>query len=167
MNKNKYNREYYSRPEVKARMVEYQARYYQEKRKEYRKQPFELARRNEYQKRILRESPKLRLRSKMSCGIFNALKNGKGGKSWLDLVDYSLKDLMIHLEKQFTSKMNWNNFGSYWSTDHVIPFAWYKFDSPKDLGFKMCWGLENLQPLEKGKNYRKSDFRKFINSIKK
>ena len=32
----------------------------------------------------------------------------------------------------------------------------------KDIGFKMCWDLDNLQPLEKNKNNKKKNNLMFV-----
>lgn len=53
---------------------------------------------------------------------------------------------MIHLEKQFTEGMTWDNYGE-WHVDHKKPMALFQFTSTDDEGFKECWKLENLQPL--------------------
>ena len=101
--------------------------------------------------------PKYRLDENMGSAISRALKNGKDRQTWETLVSYTLKDLMEHLEKQFDSKMNWNNYGSYWAVDHLKPRNLFIYTSPDDLEFKKCWALENLQPLEKIKNIKKGN----------
>lgn len=54
--------------------------------------------------------------------------------------------------------MSWNNYGTYWEVDHIIPKNLFSYLSPKDKDFKLCWSLENLRPLERNKNkLRKQD----------
>jgi hypothetical protein len=49
------------------------------------------------------------------------------------------------LEYNFTEEMNWENYGSYWSIDHIIPVC--KFDlSDEDEKFK-CWNWSNMMPV--------------------
>ena len=49
------------------------------------------------------------------------------------------------LEYNFTEEMNWENYGSYWSIDHIIPVC--KFDlSNEDEKFK-CWNWSNMMPV--------------------
>ena len=49
------------------------------------------------------------------------------------------------LEYNFTEEMNWENYGSYWSIDHIIPVC--KFDlSLEDEKFK-CWNWSNMMPV--------------------
>ena len=68
------------------------------------------------------------------------------------IVWYSLEDLRKHLEKQFTSEMNWSNYGSYWELDYIIPQNLFNFSSSEDPDFQICWSLLNLRPLTKREN---------------
>lgn len=113
--------------------------------------------RAEYRRNRYKFNPKIRLNECMSSLISYSLRNGKKGKHWETLVGYTLDDLMKHLEKQFDSKMSWTNYGSYWWLDHIIPISVFNFDSYNDLDFGQCWALENLQPLEKIENIKKSN----------
>lgn len=108
-------------------------------------------------KERLKNNKKFHLNARMSGAINDSLRNGKRGKSWKKLVNFTVDDLINHLQSQFDENMSWENYGSYWHIDHVIPKSWFIFESPEDIGFKMCWDLENLQPLEKTENFRKGN----------
>lgn len=58
------------------------------------------------------------------------------------------------LEFQFTPEMTWDNLGSYWHIDHIIPVSIFDFSLQQDkyVGF----GWTNLQPLERRENQSKS-----------
>ncbi len=109
----------------------------------------------EWQKYRRKTNPRYRFNENMGSAIARALKGRKNGQNWEDLIDYPLKKLMEHLEKQFDNKMSWDNYGSYRAVDHVQPKSLFNYTSPNDLEFKQCWALENLQPLEKIKNIKK------------
>jgi len=103
-----------------------------------------------------------RLRGCIARAIQKSLKRKpargcKNGHSWERLVGYTLSELQAHLEKQFGENMTWDNYGSYWHLDHIIPIAAFDFASPQDDAFKRCWALSNLQPLEARANKLKSD----------
>ncbi len=100
------------------------------------------------------KKPKQRLRNAMAQGIRNSIKN-KGGKSWESLVDFNFKELKEHLEKRFQKGMNFENYGR-WHIDHIIPVSRFDFVSPKDKEFKMCWSLNNLQPMWGDENLSKN-----------
>lgn len=76
---------------------------------------------------------------------------------WQELTGYSLDQLKAHLEKQFDSKMTWENYGSYWHVDHKIPVTAFNFEHAEDIDFKRCWALKNLQPLEAKRNISKGN----------
>ena len=92
----------------------------------------------------------------MGFGIYLFLQGKKGGRSWRKLVDYSIDDLMKHLENQFDNKMVWNNYGHYWEVDHIKAKKHFIYETAEDSQFKECWALKNLQPLEKSLNRKKS-----------
>ena len=104
-----------------------------------------------------KEDTKYALRKRMSVAIRLALKSGKSGRKWEDLLGYEVSTLIKHLEGCFLEGMSWENFGE-WHIDHVIPQAAFSFDSECDPQFKECWSLANLQPLWASDNLSKSDF---------
>lgn len=121
---------------------------------EYRKKLKE--RHKKWRRNRLKTNLKFRLNLELSSSIRQSLKGNKNGYHWEDLVDYKLKDLMIHLENQFKEGMNWNNRGD-WHIDHIIPKSRFKFNSYEDPQFKQCWSLENLQPLWAEENWNKGN----------
>jgi hypothetical protein len=49
------------------------------------------------------------------------------------------------LEYNFTSEMNWDNYGKYWSIDHIIPVC--KFDLTDEIQKFQCWNWSNMMPV--------------------
>ena len=90
------------------------------------------------------------IRSSLNC---NGTKNEF---HWEELVDFTLEELLEHLENQFDEGMIWENHGD-WHIDHIRPISSFNFQSPEDPEFKECWCLENLQPLWAEDNLRKKD----------
>lgn len=62
-------------------------------------------------------------------------------------------ELKAHLERQFDSIMNWDNYGTYWVIDHIIPLSLAK---THEEVYSLS-SYKNLQPLEKKANSLKSD----------
>jgi 5-methylcytosine-specific restriction endonuclease McrA len=112
--------------------------------------------RRAYHKKI-RSTSRGKLNDNMSSRMYHFLKFRKNNTHWEKFVDYSLDQLIIHLEKQFKEGMDWDNYGSYWEVDHIIPIAVFNFKSSNNIDFKKCWNLKNLQPLEKKLNRIKKD----------
>ena len=76
----------------------------------------------------------------------------KNGGSFIQSVGYTCEELCVHLEKQFTPEMNWENYGTYWHMDHIVPHSHTPYDSMNHPNFKKAWCLENLRPLEAVQN---------------
>ena len=112
---------------------------------------------SQYYKQLRRKNPKYRLNCNMGVLIYHSLKDKKGGRRWETMVNYTREELMRHLEGQFDVKMSWDNYGSYWHIDHIKPRSLFKYTFPSDKGFKECWALKNLQPLERITNIRKGN----------
>lgn len=86
-----------------------------------------------------------KLQNSMSCRMRAAIS--KRGIKSTSLVDYTMEDLKIHLEKQFLLGMTWDNYGDGWHVDHIVPVSGFSFTSVHDAEFKACWSLGNLRPL--------------------
>jgi hypothetical protein len=47
------------------------------------------------------------------------------------------------IELQFTKSLNWDNFGTMWQFDHIVPVNYFDFEVEEDL--KLCWNFINIQ----------------------
>lgn len=93
-----------------------------------------------------RQDPKQNLDFRMCKMIYQGLKGKKQGRSWLSMVDYTLDDLVKHLESRFLPGMSWEKMNEF-HIDHILPRKIFNYSSPEDEDFKKCWSLDNLQPL--------------------
>ena len=110
-------------------------------------------------KRTAEEEINYKLRKGVSKIILFYLKKQlmpKTSATWINL-PYKPNDLREHLEKQFDNNMSWDNYGIYWTIDHIIPQSKLLFKDFNDENFLKCWRLENLRPLEKIANIKKSN----------
>jgi hypothetical protein len=104
--------------------------------------------------------PRYRLQSSISRNIAHSLKQRYSSKSrakWQKVVGYTLEELTRHLEALFTEEMTWENYGTFWHIDHIVPQSWFKFATFECAEFRACWALTNLQPLEATKNMSKQN----------
>lgn len=46
------------------------------------------------------------------------------------------------IELQFDDTLDWNDFSSAWQFDHVVPVAFFDFNSEDDL--RLCWNFTNI-----------------------
>lgn len=137
------------------RIKETQNKYYKEnidKCKQNRKQYYinNKDKSREYQRRYynrrISEDSVYKLRFNVKCLIINSIKK-KGFKKntkTADIIGCDWVTLQEHLESQFDSNMSWNNHGTYWDIDHIIPLASAKTE--EDI-IKLNH-YTNLQPLE-------------------
>jgi hypothetical protein len=91
-----------------------------------------------------------KLRKNVSRAIGHAIV--KNSNSVINHLPYTVEKLKQHLENLFDDKMNWDNYGSYWHIDHVVPHSEFKYTSMEDEEFRKCWELCNLRPLEAHQN---------------
>jgi hypothetical protein len=76
--------------------------------------------------------------------------------SYKTLVGCSEEILKKWLEFQFDGQMTWDNLGTYWHIDHILPINKFDLDSNPDAKF-ICFNWKNLQPLPAFENQSKSD----------
>lgn len=69
------------------------------------------------------------------------------------LLGCSVDELIVHLESRFSPSMNWDNYGTLWHVDHIIPLASFDLSKPEHLRAACHW--TNLQPLEASANIKK------------
>ncbi len=101
-----------------------------------------------YERERRASDPNYRLAARTRTAVYTCLKERKVNKyrSTFEILGYTLKQLMEHLENKFTDGMTWDNYGE-WHVDHIIPMSSFEFESVEDREFKICWSLKNLQPL--------------------
>lgn len=85
-----------------------------------------------------------KITSNLRIRLWKVLKGINKSKRTLELLGCSIEFLKIHLEKQFTKGMNWNNYG-LWHIDHKLPCI--SFDLSDSGQQKECFNYINLQPL--------------------
>jgi len=145
-----YYKQYRKRPEVKRR------------KKEWAKQPKVKKKVRERCAERYASDPNYRLRVLVRTSINKMLKGRKLRVSCWGFLPYSLSEFKRHIESQFESWMNWNNYGVYnpttydqnptWNIDHLIPQSNLPYDSMDHPNFKKCWALENLRPYSAKQN---------------
>jgi hypothetical protein len=89
------------------------------------------------------------LRSK----IHKMLKNQK--TSYTKYIGCDIEWFKKWIEFRFDENMNWNNLGSYWHIDHILPIN--RFNLINDNDKMICFHWTNLQPLESTENRQKSN----------
>jgi hypothetical protein len=86
--------------------------------------------------------------------IFRKAKTKKEGRT-IEYLGCSMLHARRHIEKQFKKGMQWNNHGTVWHIDHIIPLA--EFDLTDPMQRKRANHFTNLQPLYVAENMQKRD----------
>jgi hypothetical protein len=110
----------------------------------------------EYYKKNYRSNVIYKLSKNVRTRICEFIKVKKINKNntTFNLVGCSSEELKLHLERQFTIGMSWDNHGVFgWHIDHIIPLN--SADIEDEL-FKLCH-YTNLQPLWAPENLSKGD----------
>ena len=106
----------------------------------------------------IKKDPTKLLISQMRKGIYKALKKKYSIKKakTISLIGCSAEKLRKHLEDQFKTGMNWNNYGiKGWHVDHIVPIDSFNLKDLKQQ--KICFNYKNLQPLWARENIIKSN----------
>lgn len=99
--------------------------------------------------------PLFKLKFNIRTLVRNALKRGftEKSKRTQEILGCSFEDFKLHLESQFDENMNWENQGTYWHMDHIIPIS---SAETKEEVYRLNH-YTNFQPLYWLDNLKKSD----------
>lgn len=73
-----------------------------------------------------KNDPKYRMQYNLQCRTLIAMRPYKGTpngntKGMWNNIGITRKQLYVHIENQFTEGMTWDNYGTAWELDHIIP----------------------------------------------
>lgn len=104
-----------------------------------------------------RKDPKHKIRYNLSRRFHALMKTVKkgGAHSLSTLLGCTTTHLRKHIESQFKRGQRWDNYGTKWHIDHILPVASFNHNNPEQV--KRCWHYSNLRPLCATKNVEKSD----------
>ena len=100
---------------------------------------------NEKRRNRKQEDVKYKLLNNHRNYIYKMLtrfKNKRG--SSMSYVGCTLEQLKQWLEFQFDSQMNWNNYGTLWTIDHVLPLS--IFDLTEKSAQSIAFNWKNMRP---------------------
>jgi len=85
----------------------------------------------------------------------------KGENNSMKYLKCDLEELQNFIEIQFSEDMSWENKGTIWELDHVVPISKFNLENP--IHIETCFHWCNLKPLYKSDNRKKSN--KFFENI--
>lgn len=112
---------------------------------------------NEYHRKRRSFKYKTDINFKLTCILRARLSQALKGRNKIvttfSLLGCNIDELKMHLEKQFSNDMSWQNHGIIWEIDHIVGCC--NFDLTYLEQQKQCFHFSNLQPLYKLQNRQK------------
>ena len=93
-----------------------------------------------------------RLKKSLASRLRNVLLKND---TTMNYIGCNIQYLREWFEYNFTSEMNWENYGVFWSIDHIIPVC--KFDLTNENEKLKCWNWTNLIPVTTKYNSSKKE----------
>ena len=122
--------------------------------KEYRRRPEVKARRREWENLKKKTDLQYRISKNLRSRVYSIVKGTANHISALKLLGCSVADFLRHIEQKFIPPMAWDNYGTFWEIDHILPCS--SFDLTKSEEQFKCFHWSNMQPLEKSANRSKN-----------
>ena len=110
------------------------------------------AKRRAYKKRAAELNPVIKVENALRARLVKFIR-GKDMSGIRNLLGCSWLQFRRHLESKFTKGITWENYGTHWHIDHIIPCKAFDHSNPAQL--RQCWHFSNLRPLSAKKNLAK------------
>lgn len=92
-----------------------------------------------------RQDPQYKIAHNIRSRLHDAMKGKIKHKPTKELTGCTWDELAIYLENQFDKQMTWENYGKYWSIDHIKPLIAFDLEDEEQL--ERATHFSNLQPL--------------------
>jgi len=132
--------------ENKERMQELQANWFQENKSKIYTKRSERMKTDEKFRFIANYRKKTRVALKQAM-------IGQNPKKFIDCLGCDLEHLQNWFSLCFKSDMTFENYGTLWEIDHVIPINKFEFEDSTDI--ELCFSWFNVMPLYKTENMNK------------
>jgi hypothetical protein len=109
----------------------------------------------------LRKDPVYKIIASLRNRIYYAIKGSNKSGSSLDFLGIDASGYKEYLECLFDDNMSWENHGSYWHIDHIIPVSYFNLMNKEEKN--MAFDFRNTRPLEAKQNISKGN--KYSDSI--
>lgn len=86
---------------------------------------------------------KFREKRKWQLAFRRYVLEKKPSQSYSIYFGLDIEKLRKWVELQFSSSLSWDNFGSAWQFEHIVPVTYFDFSNDADL--KLCWNFINIR----------------------
>ena len=108
-----------------------------------------------------RHSAAFRTNQRMRVAIRKAMKQGKAGRRWEQIVGYTSEQLTLHLSRMLPKTTTLSRaLADGWHIDHIVPK--HLFDCSSDDGVAAAWALTNLRLIPAKANLSKGANRAYL-----
>jgi hypothetical protein len=101
-----------------------------------------------------KNNPLHKIKRNLRRRVHHAIKDNYKSAATFELIGCSAEQFKIYLESLFLENMSWDNYGSEWHIDHIIPCC--NFDLSKEEEQRKCFHYTNQQPLWVKDNLKKA-----------
>jgi hypothetical protein len=107
--------------------------------------------------REYRKKPEVRIKRALRRRLQNAVECQKTVRRFKtrETIGCSAEQLKLWIEGQWKRGMSWENYGTKWEIDHIVPISKFSLTDPEEQ--KKANHFTNLQPLWKVENQGKRD----------
>lgn len=98
-------------------------------------------------------NPSQRLANNLRNRVRGVLQGKYKSAKTVELLGCSIESFSIYLESKFESGMTWENYGTKWEIDHIMPCAIFDLTKPEHQ--RRCFHFSNYQPLPISENRSK------------
>lgn len=113
------------------------------------------ATKRKYKKQRRKKDLKYALSCVLRSRLSGALKGDRKATSTMALLGCTVEELKKFLQNQFVDGMTWDNIGTTWHTDHMVPCTSFDLSDPEQQ--RRCFHYSNLQPLFASDNISKGN----------
>ena len=98
------------------------------------------------------QKKQMRIRGNLRTRISDLIRKNKTFKykQMHDLLGCDKNYFIKYLESMFSDEMSWENYGTFWHVDHIIPM--FTFDLFKEEDIRKCCHYTNLRPMKASDN---------------
>ena len=110
---------------------------------------------NERQRKYRKNNTNFQLSNALRARVKYALIGCTKADKTFDLLGCSPREWKAFLENKFDKNMNWDNYGTFWEVDHIVPVS--RFDLTDSDEQRKAFHFSNTQPLTIEENRRKGN----------
>ena len=86
---------------------------------------------------------KFREKRKWQLSMRRYILERKSSEAYAPYFGLDIENFRKWLELHFQGELSWENFGSAWQFDHIVPVTYFDFSKEDDL--RLCWNFINIR----------------------